>query len=62
MTTHIYQHKAVQQLAKEYGLTEITSQHVSEAKIKYFLKAIDTKRMNPDHDPPAKWVRGSLSF
>jgi hypothetical protein len=62
MDNVVYQHEAVQQLAKEFGLREITSQHISEAKVKCFLKAIDTGRMNPDHYPPAKWVQGFFIF
>jgi hypothetical protein len=62
MNNDLYEHEAVQQLAKEYGLTEITPRDISEAKITCFLRAIETERMNPKHDPPAEWVKSFFMF
>jgi hypothetical protein len=62
MNAQIYQHEAVQQLAQEYGLAEITPRDISEAKITCFLRAIETERMNPEHFPPAKVVKTFFMF
>jgi len=62
MDNVIYQHEAVQQLAKEFGLAEITPQDIGEDKLNCFLKAIDTERVNPEHFPPAKVVETFFMF
>jgi hypothetical protein len=62
MNNDLYQHEAIQQLAKEFGLEKMTAREISEDEIKRLLEAIGSEHINPDHDSPAKWVKSFFMF
>lgn len=59
---NVYEHEAVKQLAKEFGLPEITSRDASEDELEHLLSAIETERVNPSHYSPDKWVQSFFTF
>lgn len=59
---NVYQHEAVQQLAKEFGLSEITDNDLYPDEVTYFLKAIENESVNADHEPPAQFVQNFFTI